>query len=91
MNREEEEGEREAMTQRRGKDEEEARVTGGGLLDLRKITLGHRLSLTVMLPGDTLSKERKEENTERNVGPRVYLLNAPPPLSGANYSRERGN
>lgn len=65
------------MTQRRGKDEEEARVTGGGLLDLRKITLGHRLSLTVMLPGDTLSKGRKEENTERNVGPRVHLLNAP--------------
>lgn len=27
------------------------KVTGGGLLDLRKITLGHRLSLTVMLPG----------------------------------------
>lgn len=79
------------MTQRRGKDEEEARVTGGGLLDLRKITLGHRLSLTVMLPGDTLSKGRKKENTERNVGPRVHLLNAPPPLSGANYSRERGN
>ena len=30
------------------------KVTGGGLLDLRKITLGHRSSLTVTLP---LSKE----------------------------------
>lgn len=54
------------------------KVTGGGLLDLRKITLGHRLSLTVMLPGGYVVEGAEDLRFEavRKHGTDVHLLNA---------------